>query len=74
MKGNHKASHRRRARINAEYERGRSEGYGEGYIEGKDKAYFEIESLLDERANGHRHAAACGCRGCAIVRRARALP
>lgn len=37
--------------------------YAEGYAQGKDKAHFEIRTVLDSN-----HTASCGCEPCKTVR------
>ena len=38
--------------------------YAEGYAHGKDKAFFEMEMVLQDDT----HAASCGCRPCQVKR------
>lgn len=47
----------------------RCDDYGSGYAAGKDKAYFELEMM----ASDYDHAAGCGCRPCATIRRVLAV-
>ena len=37
--------------------------YAEGYAHGKEKAHFEVRTVLDSN-----HAASCGCEPCKTVR------
>ena len=37
--------------------------YAEGYAQGKEKAHFEVRTVL-----GSNHAASCGCEPCKTVR------
>ena len=37
--------------------------YAEGYAQGKEKAHFEIQTVLDSN-----HSASCGCEPCRTVR------
>ena len=37
--------------------------YAEGYAQGKEKAHFEIQTVLDSN-----HSAICGCEPCRTVR------
>ena len=37
--------------------------YAEGYTHGKEKAYFEVRTILDSN-----HAESCGCEPCRTVR------